>query len=155
YYAILYGAGATAPSRVRVPLRLGLDVATSADDLDVTWWIPPGEEPNAATVDLDATRLKVTHWPFDSASQLACAFTVCVAPQLTPSDDPDGYDVHPINELFAEQSHGWMVPQRGNVLVLKHDGVDGVGHMELADAALVDLIVKRCCNHCQFFFSRC
>ncbi|KAJ7893219.1 hypothetical protein B0H13DRAFT_1886467 [Mycena leptocephala] len=143
YNAILYGAGATSPSIVLVPLRLGLETAESPDDLDVTWWIPPGEEPNTATVDLDATRLKVTHWPFDSVTPLPCAFTICVAPQLRPGDDPNSLDVHPINDLFAEQSHGWMVPHRGNVLVVKHEGQQGVGNMELEDAPVVDLIVKR------------
>jgi hypothetical protein len=94
-------------------------------------------------VDLEATRLKITHWPFDSETPLPSSLTICVAPQLHPSDDPDAEDVHPVNDLFHEQSIGWMVPHRGNVLVVKHKDNHGIFDMEDADYAVVDLVVKR------------
>ncbi|KAJ7880942.1 hypothetical protein B0H13DRAFT_1891525 [Mycena leptocephala] len=143
YRAVLYAAGARSPTSVLVPIRLGLDRAASPDDLDISWWILVGDGPNAVAVDLDATRLKITHWPFDSDTPLPSAFTICVAPQLDPSDDPDGEDVHPVNDLFREQSDGRMVPHHGNVLVVKHNDHQGVVDMVFADYTVADMVVKR------------
>ncbi|KAJ6512264.1 hypothetical protein C8R47DRAFT_1064861 [Mycena vitilis] len=143
FTAKLYGANTNGPCSVPVPLRLGLEVVSSPDDLDVTWWIPPGIRPDAAVVDLSSTRLKVTHWPFDCPTPLPNPFTICVALQMDPTDSTTGDDIDDINDLFASETLGCMVPLRGNVLVVKHGvGGESVTNVVPADDTLIDSIVR-------------
>jgi hypothetical protein len=139
---LLYGAGGSGPMYVPVPVRLGLDSAASPDDLDVTWWIPLDRTPNTAMMDLDSTRITITHWPFESDEPLKDCFTICVAMQLGLSDPVDN-NVPPLNHFFDAESQGSFTPFRGNVLVVKHSPTGHLANIGPADCDLASVILKR------------
>ncbi|KAJ7020690.1 hypothetical protein C8F04DRAFT_1274807 [Mycena alexandri] len=153
YGAVFYGAGATSPSIIQVPVFLGLLDATTPDHLDLTWWIPLGGCPNASSFDVAQTRLKVTHWPFEFPKPLTHGYTVCWTPQPYPDEKqshahPDWYRTfstrHPVNALFERESAGG-VPFHGNVVVVKHAGhsSEGLIDAELGDIGITSAIVSR------------
>lgn len=128
---------------VSVPILLGLQEAQGCDDLDVSWWIPVGNLSNASSVDPEATRITITHWPFDSDTPLANSYTICVSAQPLPSDR-ETLDTHPINDQVQGLAPGLITPIRGNILVLKHSAVSAqMAHMSYADETIVRLIVQQ------------
>ncbi|KAJ7492987.1 hypothetical protein B0H11DRAFT_1911427 [Mycena galericulata] len=147
YRGMLYAAGASCPSFVDVPVRLGALDPTIPDSLDITWWIPAGKQPNASSIDLDATRATVTHWPFDAALPLNSAYTICIAPQPSAAAfDLIKPDTHAINDQILKLLPDLMYPIRGNVLVLKHSGGSELGGMEDVgkdDEVFIRSLVKR------------
>ncbi|KAJ7020952.1 hypothetical protein C8F04DRAFT_1274274 [Mycena alexandri] len=161
YGAVFYGAGATSPSIIQVPVFLGLLDATTPDHLDLTWWIPLGGCPNASSFDVAQTRLKVTHWPFEFPKPLTHGYTVCWTPQPYPDEKqshahPDWYRTfstrHPVNALFERESAGG-VPFHGNVVVVKHAGhsSEGLIDAELGDIGITSAIVSRAIEERLFF----
>ncbi|KAJ7266931.1 hypothetical protein B0H12DRAFT_1230049 [Mycena haematopus] len=121
---LLWGAGSQEPSFVPVPPCQPSAVPTSPDDLDTSWWIPSGLGAASGIVDLSVTRLKITHWPFESMEPLPHPFT-------------------PLNDHFGSESEGSMNPFRGNVLVIKHGVNNGLANMNSEDLNLATAIVKR------------
>ncbi|KAJ7432782.1 hypothetical protein B0H11DRAFT_2260128 [Mycena galericulata] len=140
YRGLLYGSGAAVPTFVEVPVRLGLLDTPHPDGLDTTWWIPAGNLPSASSVDLERTRITITHWPLNAASPLPSAYTICVAPQPQNSDN-ETPDTHAINDQVQLIVPGLMNPIRGSVLVVKHSDTQ-LEHMEEADEDLARSIVQ-------------
>ncbi|KAJ6486495.1 hypothetical protein C8R47DRAFT_1072432 [Mycena vitilis] len=119
--ALFFGAGSPERSYVPVPVRLGLEVAASSDDLDLTWWLPIGRESNDSSIDVAATRICITRWPFHSPTPLSRCFTICVAQQSNASDVATTPDyILPLNSFFTAECKGSLTPLRGNVLVICH-----------------------------------
>jgi hypothetical protein len=110
---------------VDVPVRLGLDSASSALDLDVTWWIPVGTNVNASSIDQAITSMTITHWPFDEAQPLQRSYTVFCARQPDATENI-GEDSHPINTLVNGFHLGLRTPWTGSVLVVRSDCWEGV-----------------------------
>ncbi|KAJ7651591.1 hypothetical protein DFH06DRAFT_1331545 [Mycena polygramma] len=138
---LLFAACGAPASLVPVPLRTGLSEGTSADDLDITWWLPLSRAPNAAMVDLERTRLTITHWPLESEWPLENSLTICVVPQLGPEERvPD--DSPPINEWFWEETYGTLTPFRGNALMIKQALSGGLADMTEADVALAEAVLR-------------
>ncbi|KAJ6495817.1 hypothetical protein C8R47DRAFT_1069653 [Mycena vitilis] len=62
---------------------------------------------------------------------------------MDPTDSTTGDDIDDINDLFASETLGCMVPLRGNVLVVKHGvGGESVTNVVPADDTLIDSIVR-------------
>ncbi|KAJ7201232.1 hypothetical protein B0H12DRAFT_1244283 [Mycena haematopus] len=141
--ALLWGAGSERHSFVPVPRRRPSTVPSEPDDLDISYWIPCGLGPASGMVDLSTTRLKITHWPFDTMDPLPYSFTVCVAPQTKVDQHHTREDIHPLNNHFNYETLGSGTPFKGNVLVIKH-GIDaGLEDMTLADLNVATSIVRR------------
>ncbi|KAJ7494784.1 hypothetical protein B0H11DRAFT_2227554 [Mycena galericulata] len=140
YRALFFGTGATNPTLVQVPVRLGLVDTVHPDGLDITWWIPPGLQPNAAVVDLDETRITVTRWPLNATYSLPHAYTICIARQPHAMDKKTT-DSPEINDQLQALVPGLIAPIRGNVLVIKHTS-EGIEHMDASDEDLARSLVQ-------------
>ncbi|KAJ7612372.1 hypothetical protein DFH06DRAFT_1015361, partial [Mycena polygramma] len=143
YTGMLFGVGADEPTFVPVPCRLGLrSKARSHDDLDTTWWVPVGHHPSESSIDLERTRLTITHWPFQATSSLRKVFTICVAAQPDAADTVDT-EAPPVNQLFIKESEGWLAPFRGNVLVVARTSDGRLVDVAANDVDLISAIVLR------------
>ncbi|KAJ6489225.1 hypothetical protein C8R47DRAFT_1071589 [Mycena vitilis] len=143
YTGLFFGIGADEPTIVPVPSRLGMrSYARSHDDLDTTWWVPVAHHPNASSIDLERTRLTVSHWPFESPAVLSKIFTICVAPQEDAADTIES-EAPPVNLLFKKESEGWLEPFRGNVLVVAKTNSGPLVDVASEDIGLISALVRR------------
>ncbi|KAJ7430411.1 hypothetical protein B0H11DRAFT_2263414 [Mycena galericulata] len=147
YVAMLFPTGCTKTAWVDVPLRMGVDNARSAQDLDLTWWISPGTGQNAGCIQPHMNSITITHWPFDDPMPLDRSYTVFSAPQLLNGQRPSDSGVHPENEIINRMVPGLTTPWRGNVLVVRsaprRRSPDGVDDMTEKDIYQTKSIVRR------------
>nr|GAT42293.1 predicted protein [Mycena chlorophos] len=130
---------------VPVPVRLGLDTASSPYDLDPLWWLGLGGGPEASSFDLETTALTVTHWPFDDPTPLKRSYTVFVTHQGI-DDAVSAYHAQPPNALINSMAHVHGRSWRGNILVTRsalHSGTKGKYECGVTDMSERDMYVAR------------
>ncbi|KAJ7103453.1 hypothetical protein B0H15DRAFT_795564 [Mycena belliarum] len=144
---LIFPTGDNRTHIVDVPIRLGLERALTALDLDVTPYIPVGQTLNASSVDRDITSLIITHWPLDDPIALPRSYTIIVAPQRF-AGQRESRSSHPANQFVNRLIPGLPIPWQGNILVFRskvgRGGRTGqIEDLREEDSLLVRQIVSR------------
>ncbi|KAJ7273965.1 hypothetical protein C8J57DRAFT_1062861, partial [Mycena rebaudengoi] len=124
YKGLLFGAGASSPQIVSVPLRLGLSELRTIDDVDSGLWLPVGSHVHCSGLDLDHTTCTIKRWPLYGAEELTSFYTFFATRQTNiPLPQP------PVNTLIGVL-FPFASPWRGNILVLRHRTRNGASMVE-------------------------